>query len=67
MTEAKLHEAVAAFLAYALPPDAGFFHPANGEKRDKATSSKYARGPIIAWRLEHCNRSSVAFEFPIPR
>ena len=43
MTEAKLHEAVAAFLAYALPPDAGFFHPANDEKRDKATSAKLMR------------------------
>ena len=24
-------------------------------------------GPIIASRLEHCNRSIVAFDFPIPR
>lgn len=42
-TEAQLHESVAAFLAYALPSEAVFFHVPNGEKRDKGTAKKLMR------------------------
>lgn len=48
MLERELHGAAALFLEYALPSDAFWFHPPNGEERSAATGAKLKRMGVKA-------------------